>query len=265
MIGDRRREQSSQNLRSVAVRSRQYNCEMDITQSLPTVDSVLQLEPEELGGYLLETLANPRPGSPSDLHPSSLTARIGSYYRDERATDAILEAWAWLVSERLLIAKQNGWHFISRRGHKLKGRQDLLAYRKSNILPKESLHPTIADRVWSSFIRGDYDVAVFQAFKEVEVAVRAGGGYTVADYGVDLMSKAFKVDSGDLADMQLPEPERKAMLLLFLGATGLFKNPSSHRHMTLTDPHEAAEMISFASLLMRIVDSRIDALKANTK
>ncbi len=69
------------------------------------------------------------------------------------------------------------------------------------------------------------------------------------------MSKAFKVDNGPLTDMTLPEPERKATLLLFLGAIGLFKNPSSHRHVPLSDSHEAAEMISFASLLMRMVDS----------
>ncbi len=33
---------------------------MDITQSLPTADAILQLEPEELGGYLMETLSNPK-------------------------------------------------------------------------------------------------------------------------------------------------------------------------------------------------------------
>ena len=116
--------------------------------------------------------------------------------------------------------------------------------------------------MWSNFIIGKYDIAVFEAFKEVEVAVRTLGGFQLTDLGTDLMSKAFKADTGPLTDMALPQSERNSMLLLFMGAIGLFKNPSSHRHVVLTNPHEAAEMISFASLLMRIVDSRAAVLKA---
>jgi len=235
---------------------------MDITQSLPTTESVLQLPPEELGGYLMETLSNPKAGSPSDLHPNNLTGRTSNHYKNDEVLEAILEAWAWLVREGLLIPKRDGWYFIGQRGQQVKNRQDLDSFRRSNILPKNSLHPIIATAVWSNFIIGKYDIAVFEAFKEVEVAVRTLGGFQLTDLGTDLMSKAFKADTGPLTDMALPQSERNSMLLLFMGAIGLFKNPSSHRHVVLTNPHEAAEMISFASLLMRIVDSRAAVLKA---
>ena len=182
------------------------------------------------------------------------------YRNDEGVLNALLEAWAWLVREGLLVEKdRHGGVFISRRGQRIQSRQDFDAFRRSNVLPKASLHPIVAERVWPNFIRGEYETAVFQAFKEVEVAVRAAGAFAPTDIGTDLMGKAFNHERGPLADQGLPEAERRAMLALFSGAVGLFKNPSSHRHVTLTNPHEAAEMISFASLLLRIVDSRMAA------
>jgi Protein of unknown function (Hypoth_ymh) len=46
----------------------------------------------------------------------------------------------------------------------------------ARLRPKEILHPNVADRVWGSFMRGEYDGAVFQAMKAVEVAVRDAAG-----------------------------------------------------------------------------------------
>jgi hypothetical protein len=43
------------------------------------------------------------------------------------------------------------------------------------------------------------------------------------------------------------------MANLFAGAIGLYKNPQSHRHVP-THPEDAAEVIVFASQLLRIVD-----------
>jgi uncharacterized protein (TIGR02391 family) len=164
-----------------------------------------------------------------------------------------------VACSRGLLAPKNvhGWHFISRRGRRVLQRsQDFSSFLRSNVLPKATLHPVIAERVWSSFVRGEYDIAVLQAFKEVEVAVRAAAQFEDKDIGVPMMRRAFNPTSGPLTDTSLEAGEREAMMSLFSGAIGAFKNPSSHRHVGVSDAHVAAEIIAFASLLMRIVDDR---------
>ena len=235
----------------------------DLQQYLPNAEAVLQLEPEELAGFLLERFAHEPSEEPNDqLNRNNFSIELDHMYgNDQRVSYAFMEAWTWLEREGMFVEKpkSHGWYFVSRRGARLRGRQGLVAYRAANQLPTASLHPVIAERVWSAFLRGEYDTAVFQAFKEVEVAVRSACGFAATDLGKDLMAKAFNTGNGPLADGSLPESERQAMQLLFMGAIGLFKNPSSHRHVQLSDPSEAAEIISFASLLMRIIDSRTPA------
>ena len=116
------------------------------------------------------------------------------------------------------------------------------------------LHPRIAQKVWASFLRGDYDTAVFQAFKEVEVRVREAGNFASTELGTDLMRKAFG-KNGPLADLAAPDAEKDAVAHLFAGAIGCYKNPNSHRNVS-TKADEAAEMIVMASHLLGIVDKR---------
>jgi uncharacterized protein Ymh len=48
-------------------------------------------------------------------------------------------------------------------------------------------------------------------------------------------------------------PDYQAMANLFVGAIGLYKNPQSHRNVP-TEPADAAEVLMFASHLLRMVN-----------
>jgi uncharacterized protein (TIGR02391 family) len=169
-----------------------------------------------------------------------------------------MEAWVWLEREGLIAPKPETtgeWSFITRRGHQVATRDGLAAYRAAALLPKQQLNPTIAQKCWSAFLRGEYDTATFQAFKELEVAIRSAGRFRTEDYGVELARKAFKPLSGPLTERSAPASEQEALANLMAGAIGSYKNPHSHRNVDL-EPQEAAEMIMLASHLLRIVQNR---------
>lgn len=241
-----------------------------VFQLLPDAVMLRELEPEELAGALMEHLNSLPANERWSVHPGNLFDTHGgpasSYPRDvqEPVNEALREAFAWLVREGLLVPKRDGWYVISRRGQKMAKRADVDAYRHGNLLPRAQLHPSIAHNVWTTFLRGKYETAVFEAFKEVEVAVRTAAGFGDDARGVPMMRNAFKVPGGPLTDTTREPGEQEAMMALFAGAVGMFKNPTSHRNLELKDPVEAVEMIVFASHLLRIVDGRVQARADNS-
>lgn len=99
----------------------------------------------------------------------------------------------------------------------------------------------------------EFEAAVFVAMKEVEVAVRERAGLLDTMLGTDLMNKALG-DQGPLSDQSRPKAEREGIQSLYRGAISVFKNPTSHRSVGLSDPVEAAEMVLLADLLLRMLD-----------
>lgn len=240
---------------------------MEIRDLVPDPNNLLSLEVEELAGVLLMYLNSRGSG---DIHHYNFFHHFNHYpvygervpERDEKVNRALMEAWDWLLHEGFLAKKgdddSRAGTFVTRRGQRVKSRDNFAAYRKANLLPQGQLHPLIASRVYPPFLRGEYDSAIFQAFREVEVAVRTAGGFSDSDFGKDLMRDAFRVaknsgSAGPLTDTSLPVGEQEAMGHLFAGAFGVYRNSTGHRHVPTT-PEEAAEVVMFASQLLRIVD-----------
>jgi uncharacterized protein (TIGR02391 family) len=239
-----------------------------LQEVIPDVEAMLAFSPEELGWPLLLVAKSQLQNgivarNNLRLFGDGMAADRNSSYRakEKEVGLAVAEAWNWLCVQGLLVPAPgingtNGFCVISRRGREIVDFGAFERFREAHKFPKSMIHPSIADKVWLDLVRGDLADAVFTSFRAVEEAVRRAGKFRSSDIGTPLMRAAFDSKDGPLTDQSQEKAEREALAHLFAGAIGSYKNPHSHRTISITDAKEAQEMVVLASHLLRIVDSR---------
>lgn len=169
---------------------------------------------------------------------------------------ALGEAFDWLCYRGLLAPdpEQDNFFYITSRGREvLQSSTGAAALRATDRLAVD-LHPRIAARARAQFLMGEHELAAFTAFREVEIRVRELANAGNDAIGVPLMRSAFKPSGGALTDPGLESGEQEAMSALFVGAMGVFKNPTSHRRVEYADPTVASEVVLLGDLLLRMLD-----------
>lgn len=234
---------------------------------LPKPEILVNLQPEEVGMYLLPYLIALE-GQGVKLNTYNLLLESNQDLRDYieqfpqnlQVVSVLSEAIQWLKNEGFIANRAAdspyGWIFITRKGKAIKTKADFKKLSYIKLLPFDQIDEQLKDKVMSSFIRGDFATSVFAAFKEVEIRLREGAKLDRTWYGVKLVDKAFDAKVGLLTDPELTDTEKARYHEMMRGTIGTFKNPLSHRDVNYDDPVVAVGLILFANSLIQTIETR---------
>jgi uncharacterized protein (TIGR02391 family) len=219
--------------------------------------AVVALPVDELALAVLDDLL--RSGGWSEYNYLVEAAQAPQFTSRDDAVRALAEALGWLRARGFIARTPGQSHdaaiFVTRAGRSAVD-NDLTHVRALDRL-HEGLHPAIERRARRQFLLGEFEQAVFVSMKAVEVRVRQLGAFPDDLVGVDLMNRAFG-PTGPLTDSSAVKGEQEGTRALFTGAYAVLRNPSGHREVDYDDVAEAAEAVTVASLLMRVLD-RVEA------
>ena len=238
---------------------------------LPSPSEIASLLPEELAPYILRDLAQIGPNSmdrgrlhmanycnhfDADIHGPART-----HQERENTRRSLAEAWSLLETLGFIAREtnQNGeWVFVTRRGREAaKSRETFERGRRAALFPSDMLHADLRGAAYDALVRGNFQQAVAEAFRVVEVRVRNAS--QLEGVGASLMRAAFHEDTGPLRSDVPDKGERQALPHLFAGAFGWVRNPASHRDVSMDEVNNALEQLMLASLLLRITDEQISS------
>jgi uncharacterized protein (TIGR02391 family) len=239
-----------------------------LLQIVPAPDALLDLTPDELAWALLEDMQarehDPIAGmanrdllansfTPFSLPPNPQQHEVmNRINKAGRNGFALLERWD-LIEPADDMNGRNGYVVLTTNGRGTTERTDFERVRVRGLLRAELLHPLLRGKPYDDFVADHLDAAVLEAFKTVEIEVRAAATRPNSEHGKELMFRVFAMN-GPLFKAGETKAECEALVGLFAGALARFRNPGAHTRRSFADVLEAMEELMVASRLLRIVD-----------
>ncbi len=129
---------------------------------------------------------------------------------------------------------------------------DVVKAKSPMAFSLEFLNNRLVEKCSDHFYAAKYDDCILNAAKLVEVMVREAAKLEDTDFGVQLMRKALKPDAPIIRFSNV-SAEQEAVMNLFCGFIGYFKNPHSHKFMNVSDPLTTFEILGVANHLCNML------------
>ncbi len=115
------------------------------------------------------------------------------------------------------------------------------------------IHPTLYAKCWGLYTKRQYEEAVLNAIKALEVAVRTKARLPLSLAGADLISKAFDPTRPILRYSEV-RAEQEGVMSLLRGIVEVFKTSHRHRFVGVQDKSECLAVLLMCSNLLHVVD-----------
>ena len=119
-------------------------------------------------------------------------------------------------------------------------------------LALSSLHPLVQKTASELYLNGHYRQAILDTYIALVETVKTKSGKSKLD-NTPLMQTVFSANKPILKVSNDPD-EQIGFMWLFTGAVMGIRNPKAHRLIEQNDPQRALEWLSFASVLLRVLD-----------
>lgn len=143
--------------------------------------------------------------------------------------------------------------YPTKKGFRFQEREFRRVIKEYTLVPQAYIHPMIVDKCFKLLQEGEFESAVLQAFKAIEISIREKISAETEEVGIKLIRRAFNADNGALTNFALPKVEREAFSNYISGAFGFYKNPCSHRDIEM-DFIAAFDRIAVASDLLKTIE-----------